>query len=148
IKIVGNVGLDELEEELIRKPEYKKSLIIVNKSDLDEEGGDEAVRELEARGFSAIKASAVSEGLEVVKEKIFKSLDMIRVYTRKDGIISEKPLLLKRGATVLQLAEKIHREFALALKYARVWGPSAKVQGEKVGRGHVLEDGDVVEIKV
>ncbi|MEM0482529.1 MAG: TGS domain-containing protein [Nitrososphaerota archaeon] len=148
IKIVGEVTLDELEEELIRRPEYKKCLVIVNKSDIDDARADAAVRELEARGFSAVKASASSADLEDVKHKIFKSLDMIRVYTRKDGVISERPILLKRGATVSQLAEKIHRDFSEALKYARIWGPSAKVQGEKVGRDHVLEDGDIVELRV
>lgn len=148
IKIVGNVTLDELEEELIRRPEHKKCLVIVNKSDIDDAKASAAIRELEARGFAALKTSASSADLEGVKERVFKSLDMIRVYTRKDGVVSERPILLKRGATVSQLAEKIHRDFSEALKYARVWGPSAKVRGEKVGKEHVLEDGDIVEIRV
>lgn len=148
IKIVGNVTLEELEEELIRRPVYKRCIVIVNKSDIDEAKADLAVRWLEARGHTALKASARTADLEDVKEKVFKSLDMIRVYTRKDGVVSERPILLKRGATISQLAEKIHRDFPELLKYARVWGPSAKVQGEKVGRDHVLEDGDIVEIRV
>ncbi|MEM3866916.1 MAG: TGS domain-containing protein, partial [Candidatus Bathyarchaeia archaeon] len=31
-------------------------------------------------------------------------------------------------------------------KYARVWGPSSKFPGEKVGLNHLLKDGDIVEI--
>ncbi|MCS7145213.1 MAG: TGS domain-containing protein [Nitrososphaerota archaeon] len=147
IKIVGDITLDQLEEELIRRPEYKKSLIAINKSEINPEQAEAAARELESRGFSVIRASALSHQLEEVKAQIFRSLDMIRVYTRKDGIVSAKPLLLKRGTTVSQLAEKIHREFVETLKYARVWGPSARVQGERVGREHVLQDGDIVEIK-
>jgi uncharacterized protein len=29
---------------------------------------------------------------------------------------------------------------------ARVWGGSARFEGQRVGRDHVVEDGDVVEI--
>jgi ribosome-interacting GTPase 1 len=56
-----------------------------------------------------------------LKKAVFSSLNMIRVYTRKDGIVSQKPLLLKRGVTVAELAGKIHRDFAEKMKYARVW---------------------------
>lgn len=147
IKITGNVRLDELEDELIRRPEYKRSLIVVNKADLDEEASERALKELEKRGYRAVKFISASSDPEDLKRQIFNSLDMIRVYTRKDGMVSAKPLLLKRGATVRHLAEKIHREFAETLRYARVWGPSAKVQGERVGGEHVLQDGDIVEIK-
>jgi ribosome-interacting GTPase 1 len=83
-----------------------------------------------------------------LKKAVFSSLNMIRVYTRKDGIVSQKPLLLKRGVTVAELAGKIHRDFAEKMKYARVWGRSVKVQGERVGPEHILEDGDVVELKI
>lgn len=147
VRIVGDVRLDELEEELIRRPEYKRSLVIVNKSDLDEDGAEVAVKMLEARGFKAVKASALRGEVETLKREIFEALDMIRVYTRREGQVSEKPLLLKKGATVHDLAEKIHKQFAEKLRYARVWGPSAKIQGERVGPEHVLMDGDIVEIR-
>jgi ribosome-interacting GTPase 1 len=29
---------------------------------------------------------------------------------------------------------------------ARLWGPSARFDGQRVGRDHVVADGDVVEI--
>jgi len=147
IKIAGTAGLDEIEEELIRRPVYKRSLIIVNKADAAGGAADDALRVLSGRGFSVVAASALSGGLEGLKEEVFKSLDMIRVYTRKDGVVSEKPVLLRRGATIQQLAEKIHRDLATRMRFARVWGPSAKVQGERVGGEHVLQDGDIVEVK-
>jgi ribosome-interacting GTPase 1 len=57
----------------------------------------------------------------------------------------ERPFTLKRGDTVGDLAVRIHKEIAADLKYARVWGPSAH-DGQSVREGHVLEEGDVVEI--
>jgi ribosome-interacting GTPase 1 len=55
------------------------------------------------------------------------------------------PFILKRGATVLEAAEAIHKDFVARLKYARLWGRD-EYQGQMVGRDHVLEDGDVLEL--
>ncbi|MEM2040961.1 MAG: TGS domain-containing protein, partial [Nitrososphaerota archaeon] len=66
---------------------------------------------------------------------------------QKDGQPSPKPLLLPRGTTVQELAEIIHRELAKNMKYARVWGSSVKIQGQRVGPEFILSDGDLVEIK-
>ena len=41
---------------------------------------------------------------------------------------------------------EIHHELAASFAAARVWGPSARFDGQRVGRAHVMEDGDVVEI--
>jgi ribosome-interacting GTPase 1 len=40
----------------------------------------------------------------------------------------------------------VHHELASACTGARVWGPSARFDGQRVGRAHVLVDGDVVEV--
>jgi small GTP-binding protein len=44
------------------------------------------------------------------------------------------------------LAHTIHHELAESCRGARVWGPSARFEGQRVGRDHLLEDGDTVEI--
>jgi ribosome-interacting GTPase 1 len=54
--------------------------------------------------------------------------------------------VVKRGATVLDVAKEIHKDLYRGFKYARIWGPSANYPGERVGGDHVLEDGDIVEI--
>jgi ribosome-interacting GTPase 1 len=46
----------------------------------------------------------------------------------------------------MDLAKKIHKDFAKNFRYARVWGKSVKFPGQRVGADHVLEDGDIVEI--
>ncbi len=48
----------------------------------------------------------------------------------------------------MDLAERIHKDFAKNFRYARVWGKSVKFPpGQRVGGAdHVLEDGDIVEI--
>lgn len=148
VKVYGDAWMDELEEAVIRETIAKKALIVLNKLDsADPTTVDSIKRFLESHGipFTAVSAE-MGDNLNDLKEKIFRTLDLIRVYTRKDGVVSPKPIVVKRGATVKELAEQIHREMAERMKYARVWGTSVKVQGQQVGPDHILQDGDRVEI--
>jgi hypothetical protein len=44
-------------------------------------------------------------------------------------------------------AEKVHRDFAQNLKYAKIWGVG-KVDGIMVPRDFVIDEGDVLELHV
>ncbi|MCD6263140.1 TGS domain-containing protein, partial [Candidatus Bathyarchaeota archaeon] len=80
-------------------------------------------------------------------EALFRLLGIIRVYTKEVGEAPSKvPLVLREGATVEDLAKMIHSDFLKNFKYARLWGPSAKFPGERVGLNRSLQDGDIVEI--
>jgi len=74
---------------------------------------------------------------------------MIRVYTKEpnEKEPSKKPLVVKRGTTVIEVAEMIHKDLAKNFKYAKIWGRNVKIQGEKVGPNYILTDGDIVEIR-
>ena len=45
-------------------------------------------------------------------------------------------------------AMKLHRDFIRKFRYARVKGPSAKFDWQRVGLDHLLEDGDLLTIVV
>jgi ribosome-interacting GTPase 1 len=47
---------------------------------------------------------------------------------------------------VLDAARAVHHELAESCTGARVTGPSAKFDEQRVGRDHALADDDVVEI--
>jgi len=83
---------------------------------------------------------------ENLKKKIWAKLHKIRVLTKTKGKKADKPVILKQGATIKDLAKIIHKDFLKKFKYAKVWGPSAKFGGQQVGLEHELKDGDVVEI--
>jgi ribosome-interacting GTPase 1 len=57
-----------------------------------------------------------------------------------------KPIPLHPPARVLYVADAIHHDLGARCKGARVWGPSARFDGQQVGRTHELLDGDAVEI--
>ncbi|NPA97629.1 MAG: TGS domain-containing protein [Crenarchaeota archaeon] len=149
VKIYGEVDLDLIEEAIFETITYKPSIVIVNKIDLV---GKEALAELRRAVPSSIPIipAAAARGLvdkKLIGRTIFDTLELIRVYTKPPlGKPSEKPLVLKRGSTILDVAKAVHSELYERFAYARIWGPSAKYPGQRVGLDHVVEDGDIVEI--
>ena len=88
------------------------------------------------------------ESLTVFKEAVWKLTGLIRVYLRHDKQIDEEPVALQPGATVADVAMKIHKEMGTTFRQARIWGPSARFDGQQVGRDHLVQDGDIVEIMI
>ncbi len=80
------------------------------------------------------------------REAIWRRLGLLRVFLRHAGSVDEAPTAFRPGATVEDVANSIHHELAARSEGARVWGSSARFDGQRVGRGHVVADGDVVEI--
>ncbi|MEZ6045960.1 MAG: TGS domain-containing protein [Planctomycetaceae bacterium] len=84
---------------------------------------------------------------EKLRTNIFELLDCIRIYTKAPGKPADfsSPFTIPKGGTVEDLAYVIHRELFDTMKFAKVWGTSAK-DGQTVGRDHQLCDKDLVEL--
>ncbi|HLD12278.1 MAG TPA: TGS domain-containing protein [Candidatus Nanoarchaeia archaeon] len=78
--------------------------------------------------------------------EIWRRLNVIKVYTKQPGKKHDLPPVdMRKGSTIRDLAEKVHKDFVQNFKYAKLWGPSAKFPGQIQGLDHVLADDDVVE---
>jgi ribosome-interacting GTPase 1 len=88
-----------------------------------------------------------SSGIDELVRRTFAALGIVRVYTKQPGKPADReaPFTLPRGATVGDLAARVHKDLAASMKHARVWGPSA-FDGQVVHADHVLAEGDVIEI--
>ncbi|MFX0097091.1 MAG: GTPase [Candidatus Hodarchaeota archaeon] len=149
IRIEGETGLDEIREALDESIVYKPALIVANKG--DGESSAENYNKLESMyktRFKIVPVSAVKIiGFAGLKSNIFDILAIIRVYTKEiGGEVSDRPLILNKGMTVADVAKKLHKRFLERFKYAKIFGSSAKFDGERVGSDHVLKDKDIVQI--
>jgi len=129
-------------------------LLALNKSDLDPDGtfaglAREALgADPLAAGLPLWRVSAEhGAGLEELRQVLFAELRVVRVYAKEPGHKPdfERPFTLPVGATVGDLAIRVHKELAERLRYARIWG-HARFDGQQVDRTHVLADRDVVEL--
>ena len=84
--------------------------------------------------------------LDAFREAAWGLTGLIRVYLRSNGETEPEPAALPPGSTVADVADSIHHDLATTFTGARIWGPSARFDGQKVGRDQSVQDGDVVEI--
>jgi ribosome-interacting GTPase 1 len=139
------------EPENISRIAYKPFLLLVNQYDDDSLDEDyEVCCGLMEIPLEHMPVSALTgRNLEVFKRVVYARLGVIRVYAKPPGEEADlqRPFVLKHGSTVIELAAKVHRDFFENLKYARVWGSSI-FEGQMVNREYVLQDGDIVELKI
>jgi len=130
------------------KNKNSKKIIIFNKIDLYDENTKRKISEtLKTKKYNFILVSTYTKtGLDELKEKIFKSFNIIRVYTRQPGKKEDSvPVIMPPNSTLGQVAEKILHGYSKKVKYAKVWGPSAKFLGQQIGLKHVVKDRDTIE---
>jgi ribosome-interacting GTPase 1 len=127
------------------------AIIAANKVDLPGAGETlEIFLELLEGRFEVVGISAVTgKGLGDLGKSIFDRLNIIRIYTKIPGRDPDMtdPYVLRQGATVMDLAVSVHKDFGEKLEYARVWGENT-YDGQRVPRDYVLHDGDVVELHI
>ncbi|GAB6148485.1 OBG GTPase family GTP-binding protein [Stetteria hydrogenophila] len=149
VEIEGPVTLDDVEAAIFTSRVYKPTIVVLTK--LDVPGAREKAEAIKSRAPSDVPVIPVStktgEGLQLIGPAVFKSSGIIRVYTKQPNKKPDpRPLIVPKGTTVLEAAERIHPRLAKNFKYAKIWGPSAKYPGQRVGGSHTLEDGDIIEI--
>jgi len=130
---------------------YKPFLVVANKYD-EENLNDvfELFKDLLDDKWPMVKVSAKNGlNLEGLKKKLFNKLEIIRVYSKTPGKEPDlkQPFVLKKGKTVQDFAEKVHKDFAKNLKTAKKWGHGV-YDGQPVQRDHQLHDGDIVELHI
>jgi small GTP-binding protein len=100
-----------------------------------------------AAGDADVAVSVLDDdSLERFRDAVWRLTGLIRVLLRRPGEDEAEPAALRPPATVADAARHVHQDVARTCRGARVWGPSARFPGQLVGTGHVLADGDTVEL--
>ncbi|MEN6451596.1 MAG: GTPase [Thermoguttaceae bacterium] len=145
-RLAAKSSLDEQDVGL----SYTQTFLVPNK--IDAEGAAERLEllhELIPLGFTEYVVSAKhGTGLETLREAIYRSLDVVRVYSKLPAAKEadrQRPFTLRRGSQLIEMAGMVHKDFLSTLKFARVWG-AAVHDGTQVKGDYVLQDQDVVEL--
>jgi ribosome-interacting GTPase 1 len=150
VKIYGEASLNDVEEAVFETMVFKPTIIVANKTDLEgAEGNLKLLRAFLGDKLPIIPVSAMTgKGLDKLGDTLFKTLEIMRIYTKEpnEREYSRKPFILKKGATIYDLAKTIHSDFRENFNFAKVWSRRLVFSPQRVGTTFRLEDGDVVEI--
>ena len=133
-----------------RRVVHQPMLLVVNKVDQGLQEDYEVFLQLLDEPWPAVPISVEEEwNLDSLRWTIFEALDIMRVYSKAPGRKADldSPFVLPTGTTVVEFAAMVHQDFAKNLKAAKLWG-SSEFDGQMVARDHVLQDGDVVELRM
>jgi small GTP-binding protein len=138
---------DQLIDCIEANKKYVPAIIILNKIDTQPE---ERVREIAKATKADLCVSAEKkEHIDELKDLIYEKLNLISIYMKEPGKPAdlEEPLIMFKECTIRDVCEKLHKDFVAKFKFCRVWGKSAKFDGQKLLRlDHTLKDNDVLEI--
>ena len=155
VLIVLNLASDDLLDDLemvlavlaeagIRE---EKPLVVANQLDApDADARLEILSEFYGQSVQLYPISAqTGAGKEELLKALYGALDILRIYPKAPGTPVERdaPIVLPVGATVLDAATGLHKDFA-EFRFARIWGPHWH-DGQPVSRNDVVYDGDIVE---
>lgn len=147
----GRAGTDPAElrtvvDEVDRAGIVKPSLLTVTRA--DEVAGDVVAPYAAAfPGLAVLPVSVLDDAaLDRLRESVWALTGLVRVRLRRTVDDAGEVIALPAGGTVVDAATAVHHELAAVAAGARVWGPSARFDGQRVGRDHVLAEGDVVEV--
>ncbi len=134
-----------------RRTTYKPLLLVANKADDDEaEELLDIFHQLLGEAWPCVAVSAqTGRGVESLKQAVYERLGVMRIYAKPPGKPPdlEAPFVVKKGSTVEEFAGRVHKDFLANLTSARVWG-SAPFEGQSVSRDYVLQDRDIVELRM
>ncbi|HXY56408.1 MAG TPA: GTP-binding protein, partial [Nitrososphaerales archaeon] len=147
VVIRQDIDDQQLVDVLAGNRSYIPSLTVMNKIDLVNAGfTSEVSRKLP---FQFVPVSAEADvNMQALREEIYRKLDFVRVYMRRrtGETDFEEPMVIRGGATIGDVCDKVHRGMKDEFRYAQVWGKSVKFGGQRVGMTHRLYDQDVLTI--
>jgi len=150
IVVREDINVEQMLDVLSGNRVYVKCVMAINKVDLAKPGELEKVLAMYPDYTTIPISAATGFGMDGLKQTLYDTIEMIRIYLKPQGQEADlvEPLIVKKGNTVGDVCEVIHRDFRNNFRYAMVWGRSAKFPGQTVGLDHVVEDEDILTIIV
>jgi small GTP-binding protein len=140
---------DHLVDVMAANRVYSQAIVAVNKMDLANEADLERTVKMIPEDWPVMPISAFTgEGVEEMKDFIYDNLGFMSVFLKPQGQEADmiEPLIVKDTSNVEDVCNSLHRDFVRNFRFARVKGPSAKFDWQRVGLHHLLKHGDVLSI--
>jgi hypothetical protein len=142
---------DMLVDTMASNRVYSKAVVIVNKIDLASKKDLDNMYAMLPKEWPILPISAkTGQGIEELKDFIYDNLGFMSIFLKPQGQEADliEPLIVKDDSTVRDVCVSLHRDFVRKFRYARVKGPSAKFDWQRVGLDHQLQHDDLLTILI
>jgi small GTP-binding protein len=144
-----DLSVDQFIDVLEGNKVYIPSIKVITKIDLVDK---ERLKEINDKIKPDLVISAEQGlGIAELKDKIYQKLDLVRIYLKEVGKKADMdvPLIMFRNCTIKDVCEKLHKDFVTNFRFARIWGKSAKFEGQTFSKmDKHLQEGDVLELHI
>jgi len=144
------VTIDDIVDILSGTRVYTPSFNVISKVDMVKPADIKKIKKLCGSVKTVEVAAPSGLGVEKLKEQIYNSLEFISIFMKPQGEKAdlEEPMVVRKGTTITEICQRLHRDFVRKFRFARIKGPSAKFDWQRVGLDHQLKDGDLLTIVV
>ncbi len=149
IVIRSPITIDSFIDAIEGNRKYIPSIVVVSKFDLLDEHQQQTFAE--KFNFDLAVSAEQDINIERLKEIIYQRLRFIKVYLKEVGKKPDlkEPMIVRKGTTIEDICNRIHRDFVKKFRFAKIWGKGAKFPGQQFRiLDKKLEDGDILEIHV
>ena len=148
VKFADDYDVDDLIDAIEGNRHFVKCLYVYNKIDVI---SIEDCNELTKDPLNAVISCQMNLGIDLLMEKIWDQLGLVRIYTKKKGEPPDfqEPLILtynRHGLTIKAAIMQLHKDLLKEFGYGMVWGRSVKYSPMKCGLNQPLYDEDVLQI--
>ncbi|HMB44705.1 MAG TPA: GTP-binding protein [Candidatus Methanoperedens sp.] len=146
VLIRENISIDQLIDAVLSNRKYLPGIVVINKIDLADEYALRACKEKFPDGILVSADKKVH--IEELKDRLFEKLGFIRIFMKPQGKAAdlEEAMIIRYGATIGDVCDKLHRDFRKRFRYAQIWGTSAKHEGQRAGLDHNMDDNDILTL--
>jgi len=147
VLIREDISADQLIDVIEANKRYIPAVTIINKIDIaDKQTIEKAKKEVNP---DLMISADKKQNIDKLRDLIFERLELMRVYLKQVGKQADmkEPLIMKKGTRVVDVCDKLHKDFQKRFRFARIWGPSARFDGQQFRKlDKELQDEDVLEL--
>jgi hypothetical protein len=140
---------DHIVDSMAANRVYSKAIVVVNKMDIASQKDLTRTTNMLPDDWPVMPISAYTGmGVEEMKDFLYDNLGFMSIFLKPQGQEADlvEPLIVKDTSTVEDVCNTLHRDFVRKFRYARIKGPSAKFDWQRVGLAHQLKDGDLLSV--
>ena len=143
------INEDELIDVIEGNKTYMPGFLLINKVD---SVSKEVLDEVKSKYPDATYVSAL-EGinLDKLKDTIYSKLRLTSIFLKEPGKDADmdEPLIMREKDSLQTLCHKLHKDFEKRFRFARIWGKSARYDGQKITNlKHEIQNNDIVELHI